>query len=130
MKGLCLFVVSTLIIPVVANATETSILYHQKKISGPQVSKYYYVKESIKKVDPKNPKLIQVKTHTTVKSPEGTTTYRVTDQINCETKQFTIVKYWSSGYGDDNGTMVDGKWRAVTDYDDATVLAKKICPKK
>lgn len=130
MKILCLLILTVLTIPVIAIAGETKILYRQTTIPGPQITKDYYVKESLKRVDPKNPNILQVKTQTTVTSPEGTTKYRMTSQFNCATKRLQIVEYWSSGYGNDNGTMVDGKWRNVTDFDDAVVLSQKICPKK
>ncbi|MCX5865734.1 MAG: hypothetical protein NT087_04260 [Deltaproteobacteria bacterium] len=112
-----------------ANAGETKILYHQSRIAGPQISKDYYVKESLKKITTENPNLLQVKTYSTVTSPEGTTTYRATYQINCATQKSTIIAYWSSGYGNDNGTMVDGKWRDVASFEDAAALTKKICTK-
>jgi len=125
-----LILLTALTIPTIAAAGETNVLYRQTKIPGPQTTKDYYVKESLKRVAPKNPNILQVKTYTTVTSPEGTTKYRMTSQFNCEAQTTTIVAYWSSGHGNDNGTMVDGKWRNVADFDDAKVLAKKICPKK
>lgn len=130
MKTLWLLILTVLLIPVFAQAGETNILYRQTTIPGPQITKDYYIKESLKRVDSKNPNILQVKTYTTVTSPEGTTRYRMTSQFNCATQTTTIVAYWSSGYGNDNGTMVNGKWRNVTDFDDAVVLAQKICPKK
>jgi hypothetical protein len=130
MKILWLLILTVLMIPIIANAGETKILYHQKKIPGPQITKDYYVKESVKRVDPKNPNILQVKTYTTVTSPEGTTKYRMTSQFNCATQTTTIVAYWSSGYGNDNGTMVNGKWRNIADFSDAVVLSQKICRKK
>lgn len=130
MKRLCLLILPVLLIPAFAIAGETNILYHQYKIPGPQISRSYYIKESLKRVDPKNPKLLQVKTYSTVTSPEGKTIYRTTYQINCETRKLTMVKHWSSGFGNDNGLMVDGKWTSVDDFQDSAALTKKICPKK
>lgn len=131
MKRLCLLILSALMIPAFANAGETKIMYYQSRIPGPQISKDYYIKESLKKVDPKNPSLLQVKTISTVKSPVGTTTYRVTYKINCETRQSAIIDYWSTGTTKaEQQEMADGKWRPVDDFDDAPLLAKKICPKK
>ena len=118
------------LIPIAANAGETSILYYQNKIPGPQISKDYYIKESVKRVDPKNKTLLQVRTHSTVKSPEGTTKYTSTLQIDCKAKKFTTIKAWSSGFGEDNGLIVNGKWENLADWDGPVPLAKKICPKK
>ena len=128
MKRLWLLILSVLMIPASVYAEETKILYHQSNIAGPQISKDYYIEESLKKIDPKNPNLLQVKTYTTVTSPVGTTTYRVTQQINCATRKYTIVAHWSSGFGYDDGLMVDGKWNSVADYVEASALTKVICP--
>lgn len=130
MKRLLLLILLALMIPAFANAEETKILYYQSKIPGPQISKDYYIQESLKRVDPKNPNLLQVKSYTTVTSPEGKTTYRVTYQINCKTRKSTMVKYWSSGFGNDNGLAVDGKWTSVDDFAETAALTEKICPKK
>jgi hypothetical protein len=130
MRRLLLLILPVLMIPAFANAEETIILYHQSKIPGPQISKDYYIQESLKRVDPKNPNLLQVKSYTTVTSPEGKTTYRVTYQINCKARKSTMVKYWSSGFGNDNGLMVDGKWTSVDDFAETAALTKKICTKK
>ena len=130
MKKLCLLILPVLLIPAFAIAGETNILYHQYKIPGPQISRSYYIKESLKRVDPKNPKLLQVKTYRIVTSPEGKTTYRITFHINCQARKYTMVKYWSSGFGEDNGLMVDGKWTSVDDYPDTGALTNKICPNK
>ena len=108
-------------------AEETKVLFYKSTIPGPQTSKSYYIKESVKVVRQKNPKIIQVKIYSTVESPEGTTTYRMIQQINCRNQTSTIVAYWSSGFGYDNGLMVDGKWRSVADYDETLALAKKLC---
>jgi len=106
-------------------------MYHQSKIPGPQVTKDYYIKESLKKEDQKNPNLLQVKVVSIVKSPEGTTTYRMTHKINCETRQFAMIGYWSTGTtAAQQRAMADGKWRSFDDYDDAPSLAKKICLKR
>jgi len=129
MKRLWFLILAALIIPASVNAGETKILYHQSKIAGPQVYKDYYIKESVKRVKPKNPSLLQVKIYSTVTSPEGTTKYRQTLHINCTALTFTIAAYWSSGYGYDKGLMVDGEWRSVADYADILALTKKICKK-
>jgi hypothetical protein len=75
--------------------------------------------------------LLQVKVITIVKSPEGTTTYRMTERINCSTRQFAIIDYWSTGTSAaQQSQMADGKWKSIADYDNMPSLAKKICPKK
>ena len=131
MKRLWLLILLALMIPIFANAGETKIMYYQSRIPGPQISKDYYIKESLKRVDPKNPSLLQVKTISTVKSPVGTTTYRITYRYNCETRQFAIIEYWSTGTdAAQQQELADGKWRPVDGFDDAPLLAKKICPKK
>ncbi|TKB25991.1 hypothetical protein FCL47_12970 [Desulfopila sp. IMCC35006] len=122
-------------IPTFAYAGETKILFYQSKLKGipglvgDQTSKDYYIKESLKKID-NNPNLLQIKIYATTTSPEGTTTYRYTEQINCTTRKFTMIQYWSSGYGNDNGTMVDGEWKPVDDYDGFPQLMEKICKEK
>lgn len=93
MKLRWLITLTALMIPVIVTAGETSVLYRQTKIPGPQTTKDYYVKESLKRVDTKNPNILQVKTHTTVTSPEGTTKYRMTSQFNCAAQTTTIVAY-------------------------------------
>lgn len=128
MKGSRLLFFFMLIVPALSYAGETKILFDQYKIAGPQVSKDYYIKESVRRVDPKNPYILEVRTYRKVTSPDGATTYRVTRQINCKKRESTIVKYWSSGFGDDDGTMVDGKWRPFK-YKDTIALADMICPK-
>lgn len=132
MKRLSLLILTFLLIPEFANASETSILYYKNRIDygGVQITKGYYIKESLKRVDTKNPNILQVNTHTTVTAPEGTVKYRSTLQVNCETKKFNTVKHWSSGFGEDRGLIVDGKWHDLSDFDDSPLLAKKICPKK
>ena len=132
MKILSSIILMALMMPSFAYASETSILYYKNRIDygGVQITKDYYIKESLKRIDPKNPNLLEVKTHTTVTSPEGTVKYRSTYQVNCETKKFTIVKHWSSGFGDDKGIVVNGKWENLADWDGPVPLAKKICPKK
>ena len=131
MKKLWLLILTVLLIPAFANAGETKIMYYQSKIPGPQITKDYYIKESLKKEDQKNPNLLQVKVVSIVKSPEGTTTYRMTNKINCETRQFAMIDYWSTGTtAAQQRVMADGKWRSFDDYDDTPSLAKKICPKK
>ncbi|MBC2704861.1 hypothetical protein [Desulfobacula sp.] len=130
MRRLWFLILFALIIPASVNAEETKILYHRSKIAGPQVSNDYYIKESVKRVNPKVPNLLQVKTYSTVTSPEGTTKYRQTLHINCVALTFTIAAYWSSGFGYDNGLMVDGKWSSVAEYEDILALTKKICPKQ
>jgi len=131
MKILWLLILPALLLPTFANAGETTIMYYQSKIPGPQISKDYYVKESLKKEDPKNPNILKVKLVSVVKSPEGTTIYRMTNRINCETRQFAIIEYWSTGTtAEQQREMADGKWRPIDDFDNAPSLAKKICPKK
>ncbi len=130
MKSLWFLVLFALIIPASVNAEGTKILYHRSEIAGPQISKAYYIKESLKRVNPENPNLLQVKTYSTVTSPEGTTKYRQTLHIKCATLIFTITAHWSSGIGYDNGLMVDGKWSSVADYEDTFTLTKKICQKQ
>jgi len=116
--------------PAIARAAETKILYHQSKIPGPQTTKDYYIKESLKREDPKNPNLLQVKTVSIVKSPEGTTIYRMTSRINCETRQSAIIKYWSTGTtAERQRAMANGEWRPIDNFTDGPPLAKKICPK-
>ena len=127
MKRVWWLILASLMISVSVNAEGTKILFYKSTIPGPQTSKDYYIKESVKVVNQKNPKIIQVKRYSTVESPEGITTYRMTQQINCTNQTSTIVAYWSSGFGYDNGLMVDGKWSSVADYDDTSALAKKIC---
>ena len=62
MKRLWLLILMALMIPAFANAKETMILYDQYQIpaifyGGQQISKSYYIKESLTRVDPKNPGL-------------------------------------------------------------------------
>lgn len=131
MKRAWPLILTLLFITGIANAGETKILYYQHKIPGPQITKDYYVKESLKKENPKNPNLLKVKLISIVKSPEGTTTYLMTDRINCETRQFAMIDYWSTGTtAAQQREMADGQWKPFTDYDDMPSLAKKICPKK
>jgi len=131
MKRLWMLFLPMSLFPAFANAGETKILYYQHKIPGPQITKDYYIKESLKKDNPKNPNLLQIKTISIVKSPEGTTTYRMTNRINCETRQLAIIDYWSTGTtAAQQRAMADGQWRPIDDFDDSPHLAKKICPKK
>ena len=135
MKRLWLLILLALTIPAFANAEETMILYDQFQIpsifyGGQQISKSYYIKESLTRVDPKNPNLLQVKTYRKVIDRAGIIEYRVTFQINCESQKCTIVRHWSTGFGEDTGLMVDGKWSPVSDYEDMVVLMKLICPKR
>lgn len=131
MKRLWLLILSALMIPAFANAGETKIMYYQSKIPGPQITKDYYIKESLKRENPKNPNLLQVKRISIVTSPEGTTTYRMTTRINCETRQSAMIAYWSTGSTEaQQRAMADGRWRSFDDFDDTPLLAKKICPKK
>lgn len=135
MKKLWWLIVVVLMIPAFANAKETMILYDQFQIpssfyGGQQISKSYYIKESLTRVDPKNPNLLQVKTYQRVTNRAGKTEYRITFQINCESQKYTIVRHWSTGFGEDTGLMVDGKWSPVSDYEDMLVLKKLICPQK
>lgn len=131
MKTLWLLILSALLIPTFASAGETKIMYYQSRIPGPQISKDYYIKESLKRVDPKNPSLLQVKLITVTTSPEGTTIYRMTNRINCKTRQSAIVEYWSTGTDAvERRAMADGIYRPIDDYCNMPSLAKKICPKK
>jgi len=134
MKRLWLIILMVLIIPIFANAKETMILYDQYKTpffgGGQQISKSYYIKESLTRVDSKNPNLLQVKAYEKVTNKEGIIEYRVTYQLNCKTQKYTIVRHWSTGLGEDTGLMVDGKWYPVSDYNEMVKLMKLICPKK
>jgi ABC-type glycerol-3-phosphate transport system substrate-binding protein len=131
MKRSLLLIILAILLAAVASAAETKTLYYQSKIPGPQITKDYYIKESLKRENPKNPNLLQVKTISIVKSPEGTTTYRMTNRINCETRQSAIIEYWSTGTtAEQQRAMADGKFRPIDDFTDAPHLAKKICPKK
>jgi len=49
MKRALPLILSALLIPAITNAGETKILYYQHKIPGPQITKDYYIKESINK---------------------------------------------------------------------------------
>lgn len=121
--------------PALVSAEDTMIIYDQYKIpsafyGGHQISKSYYIKESLQKVDSSKPNLLQVKTYRKVTDGGGTTEYRVTFQINCKSQKYTMVRHWSTGYGEDKGFMVDGKWYPISKYDDMVVLMHKICPTK
>ena len=65
MKRLSLLILTVLMVPTIANAGETGILFYINRIElgGTQITKGYYIKESLKRVDPKNPKLLQVQTY-------------------------------------------------------------------
>ncbi len=135
MKRLILFIWLALMMPTLVNAEDTMIIYDQYKIpsayyGGDQISKSYYIKESLNKVDSSNPNLLQVKTYRKVTAGGGSTEYRVTFQINCKSQKYTTVRHWSTGFGEDRGLMVDGKWYPISDYDDMVVLMNKICLNK
>jgi len=85
-----LLILAVPMVSTIANASETSILYYNNKVEllGTQITKGYYIKESLKRVGPKKSNLLQVQTHTTVTAPEGTVKYRSTLHVNCETKKF------------------------------------------
>jgi hypothetical protein len=100
-------------------------LFYQYKIPGPQISKDYYIKESLKKVDPTNPRILQVRTYSRVTSPEGTTEYRTTYRINCQTMELLIIKNWSTGFGEED--VSDRKWTPVSECKSSSALANKIC---
>jgi hypothetical protein len=121
MKKLQYVALLIVLLPTLSFAKETNMLYYQSKIpgmfGGNQISKDYYIKESLQRVESKNPNLLQVKIYSTVASPEGKTTYRYVEQINCIAREYTITQYWSSGFGNDDGTVVDGKWRSIDGYD-------------
>jgi hypothetical protein len=124
-KKLHLIILFLLTFPALADAAETKILFYQYKIPGPQISKDYYIKESLKKVDPANPRVLQVRTYSRVTSPEGTTEYRTTYQINCQTMELLIIKNWSTGFGEED--VSDRKWTPVSEYKSSSALANKIC---
>lgn len=125
MKKLYLIIFFLLTFPVLANAGETKILFYQYKIPGPQISKDYYIKESLKKIDPTNPRILHVRTYSRVTSPEGTTEYRTTYRINCQTMELLIIKNWSTGFGEED--VSDRKWTPVSEYKSSSALANKIC---
>lgn len=114
--------------------SETMVLYDQFNIKssygGRQVSKSYFIKESISKVDAKNPNIRQVKTYRKVTDESGATEYKSTFHINCATKQYTFVRHWSTGFGEDKGLFVDGKWSPVSEYADMEALFKQVCSVK
>ena len=114
--------------------SETMVLYDQFNIKssygGRQVSKSYFIKESISKVDAKNPNIRQVKTYRKVTDESGATEYKSTFHINCATKQYTFVRHWSTGFGEDKGLFVDGKWSLVSEYADMEALFKQVCSVK
>lgn len=112
-------------------AKETIVLYDKINIpswsGGRQISKSYYFKESVRIVDIKKPSIRQVKTYRKVTDESGSTEYKCTYLINCATKKYTCLKYWSTGFGEDNGLFVDGKWYSVSEYIDMKELAKQVC---
>lgn len=128
MKKILPIILLTMSFSTFVSAAETKILYHESKIPGPQTTKDYYIKESLRKENPMNPSLLQVKTVSVVNSPEGTTVYKMTSRINCATRQSAIIKYWSTGTTPERQrAMADGVWRPVDDFTDGPPLLKKIC---
>jgi len=124
-----------IMIPVIVNAKETKILYDNYSIpstlmGGKQVSKSYYIKESVKKLDKNNPNILEVKVYRTVISRIGKTEYYVTFHINSSMRQYKIVRHWSTGFGEDTGDMVNGTWRDINDSEDMPVLMRLITPNK
>ncbi len=135
MKRLWLLICLALLMPALANAEDTLVLYNQYEIpssfyGGQQIGKDYYIKESLKRVKQKNPYLLKVKTYTKVTNRGGSTEYRITYHFNCKTEKYTMVRHWSTGYGDDKGLMVDGKWHSISDYEELVKLMKEVCPNK
>jgi len=106
-------------------AGETKILFDKYELPE-QNSNDYYIKESVKSVNKKTPYILEVNTYKIVTGQGGTTTYKSTFQVNCKKMQYTTIKSWSSGFGE-NKTIKDGKWKPVSDYPDTEALYKKIC---
>ena len=107
------------------------VLYDQFNIpstyGGRQISKSYYYKNSVKKLISDKQNLLVVKTYRKVTDEGGATEYRTTFHINCETQECTIVRHWSTGFGEDKGLMVDGNWIPISRFDDMVRLADAVC---
>lgn len=119
------------LLPTTMSAKETMVLFDKFNIKswygGRQISKSYFIKESVQKVDPKNPNIRQVKIYRKVTDESGATEYKYTILINCSTKIYTFIKYWSTGFGEDRGLFVDGKWSSYSDSPDMKELAQRVC---
>lgn len=107
---------------------KTMILYDQYNIEGydggRQVSKSFLIKESISQVAPD---IRRVDTYRKVTDRAGTTEYKASFHINCETEKFTFTKYWNSGSGYDKGLFVNGEWDSTSEYDEMTILKMHVC---
>lgn len=121
-------------LPSYSSAKETMVLYDQYDIKssygGSQVSKSYFIKESIAPVNKNNPDILQVKTYRKVTSELGKTEYKSTFHINCKTNKFTFARHWSTGSGEDRGLFVDGKWSPVSEYEEMVALTEQVCSMK
>lgn len=116
---------SIIIVSTNAVATETKIFFDKYEIPG-QVSRNYYIKESVKTVDNEEKHIIQVNTYRTVISNDGTTTYKSKFRLDCKNKKYALIELWSSGFGY-NKSFIDGKWRDSSEYPDTQALTKAIC---
>jgi len=109
----------------------TMVLYDQYNIQsafgGRQISKSYYYKDSIKNINSDNQDIWEVKTYRKVTDEGGATIYLNTFHINCKTQKCTITRQWTTGFGEDKGLMVDGKWFPVSDFPDMSRLANIVC---
>ena len=114
-----------------AKKNETLILYDQSIIKkstydSEQVSKIYYIKESVKTIDSRNPYLLEVKTYRTVTDESGITEYRATYHINCKMHQYKTIRYWSSGFGEGDKTTIDKQWIPTSKFNEMEVLLNLI----
>jgi hypothetical protein len=108
-------------------ATETNILFDKYEIPD-QVSKDYYIKDSVSKVSKETPHIFKVDTYRTVTSHDGSTIYKSKFHIDCRNAQYLVIEMWSSGFGYDK-SLVDGKWRPSSEWPDTKALTKAICSK-
>jgi hypothetical protein len=118
-----------------AKQNETLILYDQYTIKkstygSEQVSKIYYIKESVKTIDSRSPYLLEVKTYRTVTDKSGITEYRVTYHINCKTHQYKTIRHWSSGFGEGDETTIDKQWISTSKFNEMEVLLNLIHPNR
>lgn len=97
---------------------------------GRQISKCYYYEDSIKNIILDNQPILEVKTYRKVTDEGGATIYLNTFHINCETQMCTIARHWTTGFGEDKGLMVDGKWIPVSRFPDMARLAGIVCSNK
>lgn len=113
---------------------ETMVLYDQFNIEssygGRQISKTYFIKESILKVDEGDSDIRQVKTYRKVTDESGSTEYKSTFHVNCDTSQYTFTRHWSTGFGEDRGLFVDGQWSSVSEYAEMKELSDQVCVDK